>query len=79
MFSKNHRSGQITGHDIVAVIAFALALSLPFWIHEYSDMPSKLLPTRWSVDHGVASYQREKIDNLEASAMDDSLAYGSAV
>jgi hypothetical protein len=42
-------------------------------------MPSKLLPTRWSVDHGVASYQREKIDNLEASAMDDSLAYGSAV
>jgi hypothetical protein len=62
MFSKNHRSGQITGHDIVAVIAFALALSLPFSIHEYSDMLSKLLPTRWSVDHDVASYQREKID-----------------
>jgi hypothetical protein len=25
-------------------------------------MLSKLLPTRWSVDHDVASYQREKID-----------------
>jgi hypothetical protein len=62
VFSKNHRPGRIAGHDSVPVAAFALTLLLTFRAHEYSDMLPKLLPTHWSIDHGVASYQRERTD-----------------
>ena len=62
MISKNHRAGRIIWHDIVPLAAFALAVLLTFWTYQYSDLLSKLPPTHWSIEHGVASHQRERTD-----------------
>jgi hypothetical protein len=61
MFPKN-RPGRIIWHDLVPVAGFALALLLTLWTYEYSDLLPKWLPTQWSIEHGVASYQRERTD-----------------
>ena len=62
MFQKNERAGQIIWHDILPVVALASALLLTFWTRQSSDLPPNSLPTHWSIDHRVTSYQRERID-----------------
>jgi hypothetical protein len=62
MFSKNHRPGRVIWQDIGSLAAFALALLLTFWTYQYSGLLAKLLPTHWSIDHSMATYQRERTD-----------------
>jgi hypothetical protein len=60
MFSKNHHPGRIILHDIVPLAGFALLLT--FLTYQYSHLLPKLLPTHCTIEHGVASYQRERTD-----------------
>jgi hypothetical protein len=62
MFPKNERPGQIIWHDILPVAGLASALLLTFWTRQNSDLPPNSLPMHWSIDHRVASYQRERTD-----------------